>query len=60
MCNINEVSEIFINGNFKNVAPELYTFEPLTDAVDWWSFGSILYELLVGMVILIKFAYTIF
>lgn len=32
-------------------APELYNFKPLTESVDWWSFGVILYELLVRIVI---------
>lgn len=31
-------------------APELYNFKPLTESVDWWSFGVILYELLVRIV----------
>ncbi|KAJ3648539.1 hypothetical protein Zmor_020334 [Zophobas morio] len=49
MCNANEMSEVFCNGRSLLVAPELYTFEPITNAVDWWCFGTILYELLVGM-----------
>lgn len=32
------------------VAPELFTFNKVTSAADWWSYGSILYELLVGVV----------
>ena len=51
MCNANEMSEVFCNGRSLLVAPELYTFEPITNAVDWWCFGTILYELLVGMVL---------
>jgi serine/threonine protein kinase len=49
MCNGNEASDVFSSVNSIHVAPEIYTFEPVTDAVDWWCFGAILYELLVGM-----------
>jgi serine/threonine protein kinase len=52
MCNGNEASDVFSSVNSIHVAPEIYTFEPVTDAVDWWCFGAILYELLVGMVLL--------
>lgn len=44
-CSIKEVNEVYVD-----LAPEVYTFQKLTKAVDWWSYGSVLYELLVGMV----------
>jgi serine/threonine protein kinase len=50
MCNVNEALDVFSSASSIHVAPEIYTFEPVTDAVDWWCFGAILYELLVGMV----------
>lgn len=50
MCSIKEVSEIYINRRFLHLAPEIYSFKKITKAVDWWSYGTILYELLVGMV----------
>jgi serine/threonine protein kinase len=52
MCNVNEALDVFSSVSSIHVAPEIYTFEPVTDAVDWWCFGAILYELLVGMVLL--------
>lgn len=32
-----------------HLAPELYKFDGVSTAADWWSFGTILYELLVGI-----------
>lgn len=32
------------------MAPEMYTYSHVSKAVDWWSLGTILYELLVGVV----------
>lgn len=49
MCNIKELCDLYAKGVNLNLAPEVYSFEDVTEAVDWWSFGAILYELLVGM-----------
>lgn len=50
MCNINDVTDAFINRNVPHLAPEVYSFQPRTASVDWWCYGTIMYELLVGMV----------
>lgn len=50
MCNIKELCDLYMKGIDANLAPEVYSFEDVTAAVDWWSFGAILYRLLVGMV----------
>lgn len=50
MCNITEKYNIAFSTNDLTLAPELYGFQPITDSVDWWSYGAILYEVLVGMV----------
>lgn len=50
MCNIKEFGDFFCDGINYNLAPEIYTFQEITTATDWWSYGAILYELLVGMV----------
>lgn len=36
-------------------APELSTISPVTKAVDWWSFGVILYEMLTSLVSYLNF-----
>lgn len=50
MCNVNELYDLYTNKLNINLAPEIYSYHVVTDAADWWSFGAILYELLVGMV----------
>lgn len=50
MCNVKELCHLYTRGINLDLAPEVYSFEEITDAADWWSFGAILYELLVGMV----------
>lgn len=50
MCNINDLTDAFINKNVSYLAPEIYSFQPLTTTVDWWCYGLIMYKLLVGMV----------
>ena len=49
-CNIKDQCDLYSNGINLNLAPEVYSIDEISDAVDWWSFGAILYELLVGMV----------
>lgn len=49
-CNVKELCQLYSRGINLDLAPEVYSFEEVTEAVDWWSFGAILYELLVGMV----------
>lgn len=49
-CSIKEVNEIYISRKYMHLAPEVYSFQKITKTVDWWSYGTILYELLVGMV----------
>ncbi|KAH1006400.1 ribosomal protein S6 kinase delta-1 isoform X2 [Dendroctonus ponderosae] len=49
MCNVKELCQLYSSGINLDLAPEVYSFEEVTEAVDWWSFGAILYELLVGM-----------
>ncbi|XP_022907278.1 ribosomal protein S6 kinase-like 1 isoform X2 [Onthophagus taurus] len=48
MCSISE-DRVFKNNQDICLAPELYTYGSITIGVDWWCYGSILYELLVGM-----------
>lgn len=50
MCNVKELCPMYTGGINLDLAPEVYSFEEITDAADWWSFGAILYELLVGVV----------
>lgn len=50
MCNVKELGHLYSRGINLDLAPEVYSFEEITDAADWWSFGAILYELLVGLV----------
>lgn len=57
MCNINDVTDAFINRNMSHVAPEIYSFQALTNSVDWWCYGTIMYELLVGMVKFVVFLF---
>ncbi|XP_018571018.1 ribosomal protein S6 kinase delta-1 isoform X2 [Anoplophora glabripennis] len=49
MCNVKDLCDLFSNGINHNLAPEVYSHHEITAAVDWWSYGAILYELLVGM-----------
>ncbi|XP_028141296.1 ribosomal protein S6 kinase delta-1 [Diabrotica virgifera virgifera] len=49
MCNNKELGDLFsVNINY-NLAPEVYSFTPVTNSADWFSYGTILYELLVGI-----------
>lgn len=48
MCNIKELSDLFSTNMNYNLAPEVYSFHQVTNSADWFSFGAILYELLVG------------
>ncbi|KAB0804546.1 hypothetical protein PPYR_01516 [Photinus pyralis] len=50
MYSMQDKNYIFLNNrNEVALAPELYGFQPVHFAVDWWSYGAILYEMLVGM-----------
>lgn len=49
-CNNKELGDLFSSSINHNLAPEVYSFHQVTNAADWYSFGAILYELLVGMV----------
>lgn len=50
-CNITETNDVYVKRNLLHLAPEVCNgFQGVTKAVDWWSYGSILYELLVGLV----------
>ncbi|KAJ8945746.1 hypothetical protein NQ318_012068 [Aromia moschata] len=49
MCNVNDLCDLFSSGVNHNLAPEVYSFHEVTSSADWWSYGAILYELLVGM-----------
>lgn len=55
MCNVKELCDLYAKDVNLDLAPEVYSFEEITQAVDWWSFGAILYELLVGMVSYLAF-----
>ncbi|KAI4468772.1 ribosomal protein s6 kinase [Holotrichia oblita] len=48
MCSVSEEKMCKTNGEF-NLAPELFSFGKINSAADWWSYGTILYELLVGV-----------
>ncbi|GLV39732.1 uncharacterized protein CBL_08202 [Carabus blaptoides fortunei] len=51
MCNFREKAKLFSN-KYENrfyCAPEVYGLQHVTYAADWWSYGSILFELLTGM-----------
>lgn len=49
MCSVSE-EKMFKTNRELNLAPELFSFGKIDDAADWWSYGTILYELLVGVV----------
>ncbi|CAH1102840.1 unnamed protein product [Psylliodes chrysocephalus] len=48
-CNNKELGDLFSSSINHNLAPEVYSFHQVRNAADWYSFGAILYELLVGM-----------
>ncbi|KAL1501633.1 hypothetical protein ABEB36_006928 [Hypothenemus hampei] len=48
MCNTKEMCSLYTKEENLNLAPEMYSFEEITESADWWSFGAILYELLIG------------
>lgn len=50
VCNVREVGDLYCDRMDHNLAPEVYSYQDITPAADWWSYGAILYELLVGMV----------
>lgn len=49
MCNAKVQNNIFINKRDLNLAPEVQGIDPVGEEADWWSFGAIFYEILVGM-----------
>ncbi|XP_045464263.1 ribosomal protein S6 kinase delta-1 [Harmonia axyridis] len=49
MCNAKDSYDIFINKRDLNLAPEVQGIGPEGEEADWWSFGAIFYEILVGM-----------
>lgn len=50
-CNLRETPvNAYVDEKNVTLAPEIYSFQCITKAVDWWSFGVILYELLVQLV----------
>ncbi|KRT80903.1 protein kinase, partial [Oryctes borbonicus] len=48
MCSIADEKIFKTNTDF-SLAPELFSFDKISSAVDWWSYGAILYELLIGV-----------
>ncbi|CAG9863559.1 unnamed protein product [Phyllotreta striolata] len=42
-------SDLFSSKLNHNLAPEVYGFQEITESADWYSYGAILYELLVGI-----------
>ncbi|KAK5647697.1 hypothetical protein RI129_002589 [Pyrocoelia pectoralis] len=50
MYNIQDKNYVFLNNRDEvTLAPEMYGFQPVHFSADWWSYGAILYEMLVGM-----------
>ncbi|KAJ8925910.1 hypothetical protein NQ315_009762 [Exocentrus adspersus] len=48
MCNVKDLCDLFSSGVNSNLAPEVYSYHEITTTADWWSYGAILYEMLVG------------
>lgn len=50
VCSLREMNDVCVNRKFLHLPPEVHSFQKITKAVDWWNYGIILYELVVGMV----------
>lgn len=49
-CNVNVLLLCLCASSYQYLAPEVLRKQPYDNTVDWWCLGSVLYEMLFGLV----------